>query len=83
MNGSAGDSAMARLLTFLDHLEVRKLSYRLEHIRDSMMVSVAVPGERWEIEAFDDAHVEIERFRSTGEIEDSEALNRLLTEYAD
>jgi hypothetical protein len=30
------------------------------------MMSVAVPGERWEIEFFDDGRIELERFVSQG-----------------
>jgi len=30
------------------------------------MISVALPGERWEIEFFEDGHIELERFVSQG-----------------
>ena len=32
------------------------------------MVMVTVPGERWEVEFYEDGTVEIETFKSTGEI---------------
>jgi len=35
-----------------------------------MMVSVAVPGERWEIEFFDDGSIQAEQFTTEGEIYD-------------
>jgi hypothetical protein len=55
-----------RMLTdFVTTLEERKISYRLEHNReDSIMVIIAIPGERWEAEFFGDGHVELEVFRS-------------------
>ncbi len=64
-------------LAFLDRLEEAGLSYRLDHVREALMVSVAIPGERWEIEFFEDGSVEVEKFRSSGEIEGSDALDAL------
>ena len=59
-------SSLAKALDFLDRLDDARIWYRLEHVRDALMVVTAVPGERWEIEFFDDGHVEVERFVSTG-----------------
>jgi hypothetical protein len=39
---------------------------------------VPLPGERWEIEFFDDGRVELERFVSQGVVEAPEALRELL-----
>jgi hypothetical protein len=66
--------AFAQLLSLLDRLESQKIWYRLEHVRDSIMVVTAVPGERWEIEFFDDDHVEIERVISDGHIAGADVL---------
>ena len=65
---------LGQALAFLERLEAARIWYRLEHIRDSLLVMVAVPGELWEIEFFPDGHVEVERFRSTGAIEGPERL---------
>ena len=74
--------SMAKLLDFLDRLEQSHISYRLEHVRESILVSIAVPGERWEVEFFDDGHIETEIFRSPGEITRDEALlDRLIAEH--
>ena len=70
-------SSLSSVLGFLDRLEAAGWAYRLEHVRDSLMVSLATPGERLEIEFFDDGRVEVERFRGTGEIEEEEALEAL------
>ena len=67
-----------KLLEFLDRLETAKIHYRLEHVRESIMVMADVPGERWEIEFFEDGHVEVERFRSLGGISRDEGLLDLL-----
>ena len=54
---------MNDLLNFLVNLEERKISYRLEHNRqDSIMVLVATPGKRWEVEFFGDGRIETEVF---------------------
>jgi hypothetical protein len=45
---------------------------------DALMVSVLVPGERWEIEFFDDGHIEVEKFSSQGVSENPSAVRDLL-----
>ncbi|MBI5029643.1 MAG: hypothetical protein HZB51_03895 [Chloroflexi bacterium] len=69
---------MHKLLEFLNQLEQAKIDYRLAHIRDSILVALVIPGERWEVEFFEDGHVEFERFVSDGRIEDESTLNRLI-----
>ena len=48
-----------------------------------VVVIVAAPGERWEIEFFGDGSVEIEKFISTGEITGAESLGELFVRYED
>jgi hypothetical protein len=74
---------LASLLAFLERIGDHRLTYRLQHIRDAIMVCVDVPGERWEIEFFDDGRVEVERFISTGTIEDENLLAILIEKYTD
>jgi hypothetical protein len=66
-------SALGKTLDLLD---------QLEKLRDALMVQISIPGEHWEIELFDDGHVEIERFISDGHISDEAILENLLNEYA-
>jgi hypothetical protein len=64
-----------QLLRFLDRLDAGRLHYVLRHTRpDSLMVDVQIPGERWEIEFMLDGSLEVERYRSSGEIEGEPAL---------
>ena len=73
-----------KFLAFLAKLEQGKISYTLAHHRDdAIMVSAAVPGERWEIEFLDDGSIEVERFVSNGEIYGESALSELLAKYSD
>lgn len=72
--------AMQAMLDFLLALEQRKIFHRLSQIRaEALMVKVAIPGERWEVEFFADGRVETERFVSEGEVRsDPAALERIL-----
>ena len=56
------------LLDLLDWLEENKIYYRLNKVNDNVLVEVAVPGERWELEVLRNGAIQIERFISTGEI---------------
>ena len=60
-------------------LDARRVPYVLNFARpEALMVSVAIPGERWELEFFEDGHVEVERFVSTGVEADAAAAEKLL-----
>jgi hypothetical protein len=47
------------------------------------MVQIAVPGERWEVEFLNDGSVDVEIFRSDGQIHDSTALAQLIQKHSD
>ena len=72
---------MHKLIGFLDKLEENKIFYKLGKVRNSIMVEIAIPGERWEVEFFDNNSVEVEAFISTGVIKDESELERLFTEF--
>jgi hypothetical protein len=76
--------AFLKLTRFLDKLEDQQIVYTIaRHRDDTIMVLVAVPGERWEVEFFIDGAVEVERFTSSGEIQDENALNELFTKHSE
>ncbi len=76
------NSIFGKLLTLLNKLEQEKVSYTLAHHRDeAIMVTVAVPGERWEVEFLNDGSVEVEKFVSNGEMGGEEALGELFSRY--
>lgn len=63
----------------LDRLHVR---YELQIVRaEALMMSIAVPGERWEIEFFDDGQIELERFVSQGVVGVPGVLAELLARF--
>ena len=75
---------VADLLDLLRRLDAARIAYRLEQNRqDGLCLQVAVPGERWEIELLTSGEVEIEIFRSNGEIRDAEALADLFARFSD
>jgi hypothetical protein len=78
MNGNV----FGKLTAFLTDLERREISYTLTHNRDeAIMVNVAAPGERWEIEFLEDGSIEVERFVSNGEVYSEEVLSDLFARY--
>ena len=74
---------MKKLIEFLEQLEERNLYYQLNKIRDSILFEVVVPGEKWEVEFFEDNHIEIEKFKSEGVIHDEKEIEILFREFAD
>ena len=77
--------SLQKLLDFLVRLDEGKIHYTLGHHREeAIMVFVAVPGQRWEVEFFADEHVEIEIFKSANNgLEDESALAKLFDAYGD
>lgn len=75
---------LEKLTNFLDRLDREDVHYSLSSIREgAVMVGVTVPGERWEIEFMTDGDVEIEIFRSDGEIQDFSVINELFVRHAE
>jgi hypothetical protein len=78
------NSSFDKLTSFLDQLESQNITYTIAHHRsETVMVLVAIPGERWEIDFFSNGTVEIERFRSSGTISDESVFPELFAAYAD
>ncbi|WP_175820984.1 hypothetical protein [Burkholderia sp. BCC0419] len=51
------------LYELLSSLDERRLFYTLgRHRPDTILISITVPGERIEIDVFDDGHMEMSRF---------------------
>lgn len=77
-------SSLADLAAFLRRLEVGHIHFTLASVREgAVLVQVAVPGERWEVEFFSDRAAEVEVFRSDGSVGDSSLLERLFTDHGD
>jgi hypothetical protein len=73
--GGAEGGTFGRLLDLLNRLDAAHIHYKLDHTRpDSVMVDVAVPGWRWEIEFMVDGSLDIERYQSSSGVENDPAL---------
>lgn len=69
---------LKKLTDFLDRLDEADLHYTISSVREgAVMVGVTVPNQRWEIEFMADGDVEIEVFKSDGEINDFSIINDL------
>jgi hypothetical protein len=72
------------LIQFLKHLESKKIYYSLtRYLEDSLSIAVVVPGERWEIDINQRNEIQIEIFKSNGEIYNSSMLQILFDKFSD
>ncbi len=71
------------IFTFIHELERRKTYYHIASYReDYLMFLVSVPGERWEVEFAKNGDIEVEIFRSDGQIFSESVLEKLLNQFA-
>jgi len=76
-------NTLENLIDFLNRLEDRKIYYRLNKIRDSILIEVSVPGQRWEIEFMSDGTIQVEIFISDGKIGNESELEVLFKDFSD
>lgn len=75
---------LSKLTDFLDRLDSADIHYSLASVREgAVMVGVTVPGERWEIEFMADGDVEIEVFKSNGDIHDYSIVDELFQRHSE
>ena len=74
---------MINLIDFLNRLEENKIYYKLDKVNDEyVMVEVAVPGERREVEfSLDD--IRIEKFKSSGVLFQESEIEVLFRDFSD
>lgn len=74
-----------KLHDFLNELEERKIYYKLNKVRsEAILVEVAVPGQRWEVEFIDDGSIEIEKFMSDDDaLYDEKELEHLFENFSE
>jgi hypothetical protein len=72
------------LYELIKRLRDNCIFFEIKSYRESfVMLSVSVPGERWEIEISGDGGVEVEVFKSDGELHDETKLAELFQRYSD
>lgn len=71
-------NSFRKLTRFLKKLEDKKIVYKLDTVRDDyVMVEVAVPGQRWEVEFSPDGDAVVEWFKSFEDAGDEKLLDHL------
>lgn len=74
-------ATIGELLDLLYRLKQARIHYVLsDPTEGAIMVEVAVPGERWEIELHDDGEIGVEIFVSTG-VKGAEPLESLFQRF--
>ncbi len=71
-----------RLIKFLEELEQNKIYYEIKKIRDGLLVEIAVPGERWEVEYLSTGEIVVEKFKSDGNIFLEDELKLLIDKFS-
>ena len=72
-----------RFINFLEQLEKCKIHHSISKIRDSILVEIVVPGQRWEVEFMLDGSIEVEKFLSDGTIYDYREIEMLFRNFSD
>ena len=72
------------IYAFVNKLKESKIFFELSAVRDGyLMVNISVPGQRWEVEFSEDGSIEVEVFKSDGNILGENALDELLRKFRD
>ena len=72
------------LYDLIERLRDAGIHYRVrDDRRGAVSLDVTVPGERWEIDVLADGSVEVEVFKSSGEIHDETQLGDLFNRFSD
>lgn len=75
---------LKELIHFLNKLEESNIFYRINKVRnEAIMVEIAVPGQRWEVEFMENGTVEIEKFISDGDFYDGKEIETLFKDFSD
>jgi hypothetical protein len=62
-------SDLSDLTDLLDRLDAAEIQYTLSSVNEgSIVVAIDVPGEHWKVEFMDDGDIDVEIFKSDGEV---------------
>ena len=75
---------LATLTDFVDRLDTAQLHYTMTSVAEgAIRVGVTVQGEHWQIDFNEDGDIEVEVFRSNGEIFDLEKADELIENHGE
>lgn len=70
------------IFSIVDRLGQAKIAYSLQVTRqDAITIQAAVPGQRWEIDMHKNGEINVEVFKSTGELYEHERLVELIEQF--
>ena len=73
-----------QLHQILAKLDAAKIYYTLDKTRDeAVMILAQVPGRHYEIEVFADGQIEVEIYKSSGDLGGQELVDELLRDFSD
>jgi hypothetical protein len=64
-------NSLAKLLEFLIELQKARITFRLDCVRDAIMVVIPTPSSYYEVEFFADGHIEKQTFGPAGEVDET------------
>jgi len=71
------------LYRILAQLEAAKIHFTLTRVRDeTVMIEAQVPGRHYEIEVFASGEIEVEVYKSEGQIGGQELVDELLRDFS-
>lgn len=77
------DNAVITVTKFIHQLNEAKIYHTVRCTRnDAISIDVSVPGQRWEIDFLSDGTIDIEIFKSDGNIYDSSKLSELFKNFS-
>lgn len=73
---------MESLFRLMRELEAASIHFTLgRHRADTLLVTITLPGERIEVDVFEDGHMEVSRFKGCEDvIGDEELVRRIIEE---
>ncbi len=74
---------MNKFIDFLEKLDAAKIYYKINKVSENILVEVAVPGQRWEIEFDRNENIQIEKFISEGVIHNDDETCTLFRDFSD
>jgi hypothetical protein len=76
-------NSLGQLLEFILGLQEEKISFNLQCVRDAIMVVVPTPSKCYEVEFFEDGHIEAQTFGPPSDVRSftlEEITNRLVAD---
>lgn len=82
--GPSAEALMTRIWTVCDRLKGASIWHEIKGFRrDGVTVICHVPGEYWEIDFLEDGRIDVEVFRSVGDLREEDAIDELVAKFGE